>query len=82
MKDHLSKLAILVVNYRYDLRDDNDPIEAGKDEEITAVFRNFPGLGVKFGIADQEDENKYGRIYLFEDNASLEAFLAAPILKE
>ena len=44
MKDRLSKLAILVVNYRYDLRDDNDPIEAGKDEEVAAVFRDFPGL--------------------------------------
>ena len=82
MKDRLSKLAILVVNYRYDLRDDNDPIEAGKDEEVAAVFRDFPGLGIKFAIADQEDENEYGGIYLFEDDASLEAFLASPILKE
>ena len=59
MKDRLSKLAILVVNYRYDLRDDNDPIEASKDEEVAAVFRDVPGLGIKFAIADQEDENEY-----------------------
>ena len=82
MKDRLSKLSILVVNYKYDLRDDNDPIEAGKNEEVSAVFRNFPGLGIKFGIANQDDENEYGGIYLFEDDASLEAFLASPILKE
>ena len=82
MKDRLSKLSILVVNYKYDLRDDNDPIEAGKNEEVAAVFRNFPGLGIKFGIANQDDENQYGGIYLFEDDASLEAFLASPILKE
>ena len=82
MKDRLSKLSILVVNYKYDLRDDNDPIEAGKNEEVAAVFRNFPGLGIKFGIANQDDENEYGGIYLFEDDASLEAFLASPILKE
>ena len=82
MKDRLSKLSILVVNYKYDLRDDNDPIEAGKNEEVAAVFRNFPGLGIKFGIANQDDENGYGGIYLFEDDASLEAFLASPILKE
>ena len=82
MKDRLSKLGILVVNYKYDLRDDNDPIEAGKNEEVAAVFRNFPGLGIKFGIANQDDENEYGGIYLFEDDASLEAFLASPILKE
>ena len=43
MKDRLSKLAILGVNYRYDLRDDNDPIEASKDEEVAAVFRDVPG---------------------------------------
>ncbi len=82
MKDRLSKLSILVVNYKYDLRDDNDPIEAGKNDEVAAVFRNFPGLGIKFGIANQDDENEYGGIYLFEDDASLEAFLASPILKE
>lgn len=82
MKDRLSKLSILVVNYKYDLRDDNDPIEAGKNEEVAAVFRNFPGWGIKFGIANQDDENEYGGIYLFEDDASLEAFLASPILKE
>ena len=82
MKDRLSKLSILVVNYKYDLREDNDPIEAGKNEEVAAVFRNFPGLGIKFGIANQDDENEYGGIYLFEDDASLEAFLASPILKE
>jgi hypothetical protein len=82
MKDRLSKLSILVVNYKYDLRDENDPIEAGKNEEVAAVFRNFPGLGIKFGIANQDDENEYGGIYLFEDDASLEAFLASPILKE
>ena len=82
MKDRLSKLSILVVNYKYDLRDDNDPIEAGKNEEVAAVFRNFPGLGIKFGIANQDDEGEYGGIYLFEDDASLKAFLASPILKE
>ncbi len=43
VNDRLSKLAILVVNYRYDLRDDNDPIEASKDEEVAAVFRDVPG---------------------------------------
>ena len=82
MKDRLSKLSILVVNYKYDLRADNDLVEMTKDEEVAAVFRNFPGLGIKFGIANQDDENEYGGIYLFEDDASLEAFLASPILKE
>ncbi len=41
MKDRLSKLAILVVNYRYDLRDDNDPIEASKDEEVARYSETF-----------------------------------------
>ena len=82
MKDRLSKLSILVVNYKYDLRADNDLVEMTKDVEVAAVFRNFPGLGIKFGIANQDDENEYGGIYLFEDDASLEAFLASPILKE
>ena len=82
MKERLSKLSILVVNYKYDLRADNDLVEMTKDEEVAAVFRNFPGLGIKFGIANQDDENEYGGIYLFEDDASLEAFLASPILKE
>ena len=82
MKNRLSKLSILVVNYKYDLRADNDLVEMTKDAEVAAVFRNFPGLGIKFGIANQDDENEYGGIYLFEDDASLEAFLASPILKE
>ena len=82
MKDRLSKLSILVVNYKYDLRADNDLVEMTKDEEVAAVFRNFPGLGIKFGIANQDDENEYGGVYIFEDDASLEAFLASPILKE
>ena len=37
---------------RYNLRDDNDPINARKNEEVAAVFMNFPGLGIKFGIAN------------------------------
>ena len=82
MKDRLSKLSILVVNYKYDLRADNDLVEMTKDAEVAAVFRNFPGLGIKFGIANQDDENEYGGVYIFEDDASLEAFLASPILKE
>ena len=28
------------------------------------------------------EENEYGGIYIFEDDASLEAYLASPILKE
>ncbi len=81
MKDRLSKLSILVVNYKYDLRDDNDLVELTKTEEVADVFRNFPGLGAKFGLANPE-ENEYGGVYIFEDDASLEAFLASPILKE
>ena len=81
MKDRLSKLSILVVNYKYDLRADNDIVELTKDLEVAEVFKNFPGLGMKFGIANPE-ENEYGGVYIFEDDASLEAYLASPILKE
>ena len=81
MKDSLSKLSILVVNFKYDLRPDNDLVELTKDGEAAEVFKNFPGLGMKFGLANPE-ENEYGGVYIFEDDASLEAFLASPILKE
>jgi len=35
---------------------------------------------MKFGLANPE-ENEYGGVYISEDDASLEAFLASPILK-
>ena len=81
MKDKLSKLSILVVNFKYDLREDNDLVELTKDGEASEVFKNIPGLGIKFGLANPE-ENEYGGIYIFEDDTSLEAYLASPILKE
>ena len=81
MKDRLSKLSILVVNFKYDLRDDNDLVDLTSDREAAEIFRNVPGLGIKFGLANPE-ENEYGGIYIFEDDASLEAYLASPILKE
>jgi hypothetical protein len=81
MKSKLSKLSILVVNYKYDTREDNDLVELTRDGELSKVFKDVPGLGMKFGLANPED-NEYGGIYLFEDDASLEAFLASPILKE
>ena len=81
MEERLSKSSILVVNYKYDLRADNDLVEMTKDVEVAEVFKNFPGLGMKFGLANPE-ENEYGGVYIFEDDASLEAFLASPILKE
>ena len=34
MKDRLSKLNVLVVRYKYDLREDNDIIELSKNEEM------------------------------------------------
>ncbi|MEE3233781.1 MAG: YdhR family protein [Candidatus Latescibacterota bacterium] len=81
MKANLSKLSILVVNYKYDLREDNDLVEATKDGEAAKVFRDFPGLGIKFGLANPED-NEYGGVYIFQDDASLEAYIESPILKE
>ena len=81
MEERLSKSSILVVNYKYDLRADNDLVEMTKDVEVAEVFKNFPGLGMKFGLANPE-ENEYGGVYIFQDDASLEAFLASPILKE
>tara|TARA_B100001250_G_scaffold414316_1_gene451916 strand:+ start:1116 stop:1523 length:408 start_codon:yes stop_codon:yes gene_type:complete len=81
LKTNLSQLSILVVNYKYDLREDNDLVEMCKDEEVSKVFRDFPGLGIKFGLANPE-ENEWGGVYLFQDEASLEAYLASPILKE
>ena len=81
LKNNLSQLSILVVNYKYDLREDNDLVEMCKDEEVSKVFRDFPGLGIKFGLANPE-ENEWGGVYLFQDEASLEAYLASPILKE
>ena len=61
MKDSLSKLSILVVNFKYDLRPDNDLVELTKDGEAAEVFKNFPGLGMKFGLANPE-ENGYGGV--------------------
>ena len=81
MKDRLSKLNVLVVRYKYDLREDNDIIELSKNEEMLKIWSTIPGLGVKFALANP-DENEYGGIYLFEDDESLEAFLASPLLKE
>jgi hypothetical protein len=81
LKNNLSQLSILVVNYKYDLREDNDLVEMCKDEEVSKVFRDFPGLGIKFGLANPE-ENEWGGVYIFKDEASLEADLASPILKE
>ena len=81
MKDRLSKLSVLVVRYKYNLRDDNDLIELSKDEDMLKIWSTIPGLGVKFALANPE-ENEYGGVYLFEDDASLEAFLASPLLKE
>ena len=81
MKDRLSKLSVLVVSYKYDLREDNDLIELSKDEDMLKNWSTIPGLGVKFALANPE-ENEYGGVYLFEDAAALEAFLASPILKE
>ena len=81
MKDRLSKLSVLVVRYKYDLREDNDIIELSKIEEMLKIWSTIPGLGVKFALANP-DENEYGGVYLFEDDESLEAFLASPLLKE
>ena len=81
MKDRLSKLSVLVVRYKYNLREDNDLIELSKDEDMLKIWSTIPGLGVKFALANPE-ENEYGGVYLFEDDASLEAFLASPLLKE
>ena len=81
MKDRLSKLNVLVVRYKYDLREDNDIIELSKNEEMLKIWSTIPGLGVKFALANP-DENEYGGVYLFEDDESLEAFLASPLLKE
>ena len=81
MKDRLSKLNVLVVRYKYDLREDNDIIELSKNEEMLKIWSTIPGLGVKFALAIP-DENEYGGVYLFEDDESLEAFLASPLLKE
>ena len=80
MEERLFKSSMLVVNYKYDLRADNDLVEMTKDVEVAEVFQNFPGLGMKFGLANPE-ENEYGGVYISEDDASLEAFLASPILK-
>ena len=81
MKDRLSKLNVLVVRYKYDLREDNDIIELSKNEEMLKIWSTIPGLGVKFALANP-DENEYGGVYLFEDDKSLDAFLASPLLKE
>ena len=48
MNDRLSKLNILVVTYKYDLREDNDLIELTKDESVLQTWSTIPGLGVKF----------------------------------
>jgi|TARA_B100001093_G_C26393501_1_gene828137 hypothetical protein len=81
MNKQLSKLNILVVSYKYDLREDNDLIELSKDEDMLQVWNTIPGLGVKFALANTE-ENEYGGVYLFEDGVALEAFLESPLLKE
>jgi len=81
MKDRLSKLSVLVVSYKYDLREDNDLIELSKDEDMLKIWSTIPGLGVKFALANPE-ENEYGGVYLFEDATALEAFLASSLLKE
>ena len=81
MIDRLSKLNVLVVRYKYDLREDNDIIELSKNEEMLKIWSTIPGLGVKFALANP-DENEYGGVYLFEDDTALEAFLDSPLLKE
>ena len=64
MNDRLSKLNILVVTYKYDLREDNDLIELTKDESVLQTWSTIPGLGVKFALANT-DENEFGGVYLF-----------------
>jgi len=81
VKDRLSKLSILVVRYKYDLREDNDLVELSKDEAMLKIWSTIPGLGIKFALANPE-ENEYGGVYLFENEGALEAFLASPLLKE
>ena len=44
MKDRLSKLNVLVVRYKYDLREDNDIIELSKNEEMLKIWSTIPGL--------------------------------------
>ena len=61
MEERLFKSSMLVVNYKYDLRADNDLVEMTKDVEVAEVFQNFPGLGMKFGLANPE-ENEYGGV--------------------
>ena len=51
------------------------------DLVLIAILVAAAFLGMKFGLANPE-ENGYGGVYIFEDDASLEAFLASPILKE
>ena len=63
MNDRLSKLNILVVTYKYDLREDNDLIELTKDESVLQTWSTIPGLGVKFALANT-DENEFGGVYL------------------
>ena len=81
MKDRLSKLSVLVVRYKYDLRADNDLLELAQDDSMLKTWSSIPGLGVKFALANP-DANEYGGVYLFEDSAALEAFLASPLLTE
>ena len=40
MKDRLSKLSVLVVSYKYDLREDNDLIELSKDEDVLKIWKH------------------------------------------
>ena len=77
----MSKLSILVVRYKYDLREDNDLVELSKDEAMLKIWSTIPGLGIKLALANPE-ENEYGGVYLFENEGALEAFLASPLLKE
>ena len=81
MKDRLSKLSVLVVSYKYDFRADNDLLELAQDDSMLKTWISIPGLGVKFALANP-DANEYGGVYLFEDSAALEAFLASPLLTE
>lgn len=50
------------------------------EDKLTAVFENMPGLVSKAWLSNP-DTNTFGGVYLWQDQASLDAYEATPVFQ-
>ena len=70
-------LKVLQINFKYEAADEYREMAPAIAAECAAM----PGLRWKVWFIN-EDQNETGGLYLFEDAASLQAFLATPLVAQ